>query len=112
MTTPSGSAYQVTPADIAAAATSCTNTASQIDEQLSTLKSYVVNLESEWKGIAANTFTSLMTDYDTYAIMLHNALTDIASGLQGNYVNYTDAEQTNLNNLQTVNGSLPGANFS
>ena len=61
--------------------------------------------------MAAATFQSLMADYDTFAQMLNNALTDIASGLRGNYVNYTSAEQQNIGNLKQVNGAIPGANF-
>jgi hypothetical protein len=52
-----------------------------------------------------------MTDYDTFAKMLHNALVDIGSGLRGNYVNYTDGESQNIANLQPIHGDIPGANL-
>jgi len=104
-------AFGVTPDEIATAASSCDSTSANLSEQLSTLKQYVGNLEADWKGIASTTFSSLMADYQIYSTMLHDALTDIASGLRGNYVNYTDSEQTNINNLQEVGGQLPGANF-
>lgn len=109
-TTP-GAGYKVTPADIAAAATAASNSASEIADQLAAIKSYVVSFEGAWQGMAAATFQTLMADYDTFAQMLNNALTDIASGLRGNYVNYTSAEQQNIGNLQQVNGAIPGANF-
>jgi WXG100 family type VII secretion target len=116
MTTPypanPGIDFVVTPADVSAAANSASNTAANIAEQLSALKSYVVSLEGQWRGIAAGTFSSLMADYDLYAQMLNQALTGIASGLNGNYVNYSDSEQQNINNLQTINGAIPGANFA
>jgi WXG100 family type VII secretion target len=118
MTTPASSAaspgadFTVTPADVIAAANSARNTAANIAEQLGALKSYVVSLEAEWKGIAAGTFSALMADYDIYAQMLNQALTGISDGLNGNYVNYSESEQQNINNLQAVNGVLPGANFA
>jgi hypothetical protein len=40
--------------------------------------------------------------------MLHDALTDIGSGLRGNYVNYTQAEEDNIRQLVTVDGAIPG----
>jgi WXG100 family type VII secretion target len=112
MTTPGGNQFQVTPDYIAAAAKSADMTADSITQQLNSLKSYVAALEEQWKGIAAGAFTSLMADYDIYAQMLNQALTDIASGLRGNYVNYTQSEEQNIANLQAVNGSIPGGNFN
>jgi WXG100 family type VII secretion target len=118
MTTPAngaaspGADFTVTPTDVIAAANSARNTAANITEQLGALKSYVVSLEAEWKGIAAGTFSALMADYDIYAQMLNQALTGISDGLNGNYVNYSESEQQNINNLQAVNGVLPGANFA
>ncbi len=103
------SAFRATPEFITNAATSCTNTAAEIQAQLSALQQYVVNLEVQWQGIASTTFNALMVDYNIFATMLHNALTDIASGLQGNAVNYTETEQQNISNLVAVNGSVPGA---
>lgn len=107
-----GSDFKAPPGDISAAAVNCDTTASELGQQLDALKSWVMDLEGQWLGIASQTFSALMNDYQVYSNMLQNALTDIGSGLRGNYVNYTDAEQTNINNLQNVNGELPGANFS
>jgi WXG100 family type VII secretion target len=112
MTTPAGSDFTVTPQDVQAASQSATTTADNIADQLSALKSYVVSLEGQWRGIAANTFSSLMADYDIYSQMLNQALTGIASGLQGTYVNYSESESQNISNLQAVGGAIPGANFS
>lgn len=102
-------AFTVTPEYIQNAATSCDNTANEIQTQLSTLRSYVVNLEAVYQGVAANTFQALMNDYDSFAKMLNNALTDIGSGLRGNYVNYTDSESRNVANLAPIQGNIPGA---
>ncbi|GAA5193293.1 hypothetical protein GCM10023322_54980 [Rugosimonospora acidiphila] len=104
-------AFTVTPEYIANAATSCDNTASEIQSQLATLRSYVMNLEAVYQGVAATTFQALMTDYDTFARMLNEALTDIGSGLRGNYVNYTDSENQNIANLVPIQGNIPGANL-
>jgi WXG100 family type VII secretion target len=101
--------FKVTPEMLSAASTACTNTAEQISTQLAVLRSYVVNLEGQWHGVAASTFSELMNDYDVYTRMMNDALTDIGSGLAGNVVNYTEAEQQNINSLQPVNGqALPG----
>jgi WXG100 family type VII secretion target len=118
MTTPNtgtaagGTDFTVTPADILAASNSASRTAENIAEQLGGLKSYVSALEAQWQGIAASQFVMLMDDYDIYSQMLNQALTGIASGLQGNYVNYSESEQQNIRNLQDVNGAIPGANFA
>jgi WXG100 family type VII secretion target len=111
--------FKVTPEMLSAASASCTNTAEQISAQLSVLRNYVVNLEAQWHGVAASTFSELMADYDVYTRMMNDALTDIGSGLAGNQVNYTEAEQSNINSLQPVGGqavpgqgtTLPPANF-
>jgi WXG100 family type VII secretion target len=112
--------FKVTPEMLSAASSNCTSTAEEISQQLSSLRNYVVNLEAVWHGVAADTFSELMADYDVYVRMMHDALTDIGSGLMGNQVNYTAAEQSNINSLQPVNGapvpgqpgsSLPPGNF-
>ncbi|GAA4620338.1 hypothetical protein GCM10023196_003930 [Actinoallomurus vinaceus] len=106
-TTVGGVTYQVTPEYLSNAVTSTTNTATEIDGILASIKSYVVSLEASWQGVAYSTFQTLMAEYDIYAKMLHDSLTDIASGLQGTYVNYVDSEQTNINNLHSLDASLP-----
>jgi WXG100 family type VII secretion target len=99
----------VTPQMISDAATSCDTTASDITGELAALKSYVVELQGIWHGVASLQFNQLMTDFDIYARMLHNSLTDIAQGLRGNYVNYVDTEEANIRSLVAVNGDIPGA---
>jgi WXG100 family type VII secretion target len=101
--------FGVTPEYVANAAASCDSTAAQLQAQLASLKSYVMNLQASWRGIASDTFQILMTDYDIFAQILNNALINIAHGLRGNYVNYEDTEQQNINNLQGINGDIPGA---
>jgi WXG100 family type VII secretion target len=101
--------YKVLPADVAAAAQNCDSTAQEVYVQLQALKSYVMDLESQWLGVASQTFNNLMTDWDIYANMLNQALTGIGDGLRGNWTNYTTSEETAISNLKQVNGSLPSA---
>ncbi|MFB9831713.1 WXG100 family type VII secretion target [Actinoallomurus acaciae] len=102
-----GVTYQVTPEYLSNAASSTDSTASEIDAVLAQIRAYVVNLEASWQGVAYNTFQTLMAEYDTYARMLHESLVDIASGLRGNYVNYTESEQANVTNLRSLDADLP-----
>ncbi|NED80569.1 WXG100 family type VII secretion target [Streptomyces sp. SID11233] len=104
--------YQVTPAEISFAASSCDSTAAEVAAQLVTLRTYVLNLEASWQGVAAVRFQGLMQEYDIYSKMLHDALTDIGSGLRGNYVNYTESEQANLNSIKAIQTGLPSANLT
>ena len=109
--TGAGTDFRVTPQDVSNAATNTENTSSQITDELAVLRQYVVNLEASWQGIASSTFQNLMTDYDVFAKMLTQSLQDIASGLRGNYANYSSSEESNISNLRAVGGSIPGAGF-
>jgi WXG100 family type VII secretion target len=101
--------FRVTPELVHDAALSCTSTATEIDAQLSSLRSYVSSLEEIWRGIAQETFQELMHDYDIYARMMHDALTDIATGLTTNHFNYASTEAANIRSLQPVDGApMPG----
>jgi len=111
-TTVGGVTFRVTPEYLANAASNTDKTAGEIDDVLAQIKSYVVSLEAVWQGVAQQQFSTLMQEYDIYARMLHNALTDIASGLRGNYVNYRDSEESNVNNLRALGEDIPKANFS
>jgi WXG100 family type VII secretion target len=104
-----GSGFKVTPQDVAAASTYIEGQAADIDGKIAALGSYVAGLATYWQGPAQQAFDTLMADYRTYALMLHNALTDIASGLRGNYVNYSETERSNLSNIVRVH--LPAAKF-
>jgi WXG100 family type VII secretion target len=103
--------FQATPQYISDAAAACKSTAGTIQEQLASLQSYIVNMENWWHGIASTTFQELMTEYSTYSAMLYNALTDIGSGLSGNYVNYTDTEQANISTITSIQAALSSTNF-
>lgn len=104
--------FQVTPEYLTSAAAACQSTADQIQEELSSLQTYITNLEDWWQGIASTTFQELMVKYQTCSKMLHDALTDIGSGLSGNYVNYADNEQANITTLNSIDSSLSTANLS
>jgi WXG100 family type VII secretion target len=102
-----GVTYRVTPEYLAGASADTTNTAAQIEAQLAAIKSYVYSLQESWGGIAHDRFVLLMADYDILSRKLHNALIGIASGLQGNYVNYSGSEETNIVNLNNVQAGMP-----
>lgn len=103
-----GVTYRVTPEYLANAATDTGNTASDIQGELAEIRSYVNSLEAVWRGVAHDRFVALMAEYDVLARMLHDALTGIADGLHGNYINYRDSEQQNLTNLANIEASMPG----
>jgi len=100
--------YWVTPDDLSSAATFVDGRASDINTKIQALGTYVNGLGDFWQGPAHQAFDTLMADYHIYADMLNNALTDIAKGLRGNYVNYQSTEQTNLANIVKV--ELPPPN--
>jgi WXG100 family type VII secretion target len=103
--------FNVTPEYVSQAAAACQSTAGDIQEQLASLQTYIVNMEGWWKGIASTTFQELMTEYSTYSAMLYNALTDIGSGLNGNYVNYTDTENANIATITSIQSALSTTNL-
>ncbi len=111
MAVSAGDKFRVIPADVLAAAGNCRTTADELKTELDTLRAYVESLGAQWIGIASDSFTALMADYQVFATMLENALNDIGSGLTGNEVNYTDAETANRNSLVNVHGEIPGGNF-
>jgi hypothetical protein len=53
-----------------------------------------------------------MADYDLFAQKLQEALTGIANGLRGTYVNYDQSEVRNITNLQNLEANFPRANLS
>jgi WXG100 family type VII secretion target len=104
-----GPDYWVTPADLEQAAGRTRVTAQDVQEQLDEIRSYVMRLENEWTGSAHLQFLELMGDWDIYAKMLNDSLLDIAGGMEGNKVQYEDAERAAMQNLHHVN--LPAARF-
>ncbi len=104
--------FQAPPSEIAVAANSCTTTATNVQGQLAQLKTYVTLTEESWQGIAQDTFQELMQKYDTYSQMLVNALNDIASGLNGNKVNYVDTEIANIKSIHAIDNEMQGPNYS
>ncbi|MDQ0786696.1 WXG100 family type VII secretion target [Streptomyces sp. B3I8] len=118
MTTPTGHAtvggveYNVTLVELNQASLDTDATSTRLEEQLAELKSFVVSLEGVWNGYAANEFQALMAQWDVYAAMLREALTGIASGLRGNYENYSTTESVNHATLASIHAGIPSANFS
>jgi len=111
-TTVGGVEYGVTLQDLQAAATDTNLTASDVSAWLQQLQSYVIGLQNEWQGMAANEFQDLMVQWNRYAAQLNQALTDIAGGLMGNYHNYGTSEDTNYKGMASIKANLPAANLS
>lgn len=102
---------KVTPEMISIAATDCDNKAQEVQSQLAQLQQFVVGLQDYWKGNASLAYQGLMEAWNRNAIELQQALLDIASGLRGTYVNYSNMEVDNTNNANQLLGLLPGANL-
>ncbi len=102
-------AFKVTPEYLASASAACQTTATDVSDELTTCRSYVVGLEDSWGGIASNTFQEMMQLYDACAQALNQALTDIGTGLQNNFVNYSQSEQDNITKIQNIENELSGA---
>lgn len=101
--------FWVTPHDLELAANRTRTGAANTQEQLNMLKNFVLGLESFWTGSAQKQFMLLMHDFDVYSNMLIESLDNIASGMDGNRVNYESTEQANLRNLVSVD--LPPVRF-
>jgi WXG100 family type VII secretion target len=104
--------YTVTPAYIAQAALDCHARAADIQNQLAILQNYVIDIGAEWLGVASTTFENMMTNWRAYATLLHNALDDIGSGLQGNFINYVAVEESTIASIVEVEGVLPPINLA
>ncbi|GAA2746007.1 WXG100 family type VII secretion target [Kitasatospora cinereorecta] len=102
------SGFRVTPEEVQHAAVQVDSTASTIQQQLDALKAYVrTNVESYWQGDAHRAFDIYMAEWDIYAAMLHEALTGIAQGLRGTYVNYSSSEESAMQKINQLQGELP-----
>jgi len=104
--------FQVTNEYVSQSASLCKSVAGEIQDDLAALQSYIQTMEGWWHGVASNTFQDLMAEYSTYSTMLYNALTDIGSGLEGNYVNYESTEQANIKTIDAIQQALSTTNFS
>ncbi|WP_329366238.1 WXG100 family type VII secretion target [Streptomyces sp. NBC_01483] len=111
-TTSGGVEYHVTLEDLQKSASDTHMTAHDVAELLLQLQTYVIGLEDEWQGMAANEFQDLMVQWRKYADQLNEALIAIGDGLMGNYHNYGENEATNQRNMASIKGNLPTANFA
>lgn len=110
-TTLGGVEYNVTLADLQMAASDTHLTAHDTAEWLQQLQTYVIGLQNEWQGMAANEFQDLMVQWNRYAAQLNEALQAIGDGLMGNYHNYDNTEFTNQRNMASIKANLPAANL-
>ncbi|MFE0464924.1 WXG100 family type VII secretion target [Kitasatospora sp. NPDC058965] len=102
------SGFRVTPEEVQNASVQVDSTAAAIQQQLDALKAYVrTNVESYWQGRAHQAFDIYMQEWDVYAAMLHEALTGIAQGLRGTYVNYAQSEDAAMRKIEQLQNELP-----
>lgn len=104
--------YQIQVEDVSAVVDTLQKGAAQIDEQLSSLKSYVISVEDVWGGISHDAFVDLMTQYDADTASLNKALADIATALKANVGNYSDSDITGKKNLDRIAHDLPAGNLN
>jgi WXG100 family type VII secretion target len=101
----------VTGEYLAEAAAACDSTASNVQEQLTALQAFVVNMETYYQSFAAGAFQILMNDWNTCSISLNDALTTIAAGIRTNWANYAQGDQQALTNIHNIQAELPLPNL-
>jgi WXG100 family type VII secretion target len=107
------SGFRVTPEDVKVASAEVDSSAALIKEQLDALKAYVrTNVEQYWQGGAHQAFDIYMAEWDVYANMLHEALTGIAQGLRGTFVNYSESEESAMQKIGHLQSELPPLRLS
>jgi WXG100 family type VII secretion target len=94
--------FKVTPEELDQAATTVRTRADAVEQHIGELGRYVSSLGEFWQGSAHDAFDELMAQYWVYSARMTEALTDIGTALQGNYVNYTAAEQAAQTSLGAV----------
>jgi 6 kDa early secretory antigenic target len=85
----------VTFAAISEAAMDTDSIASQIDQQLSDLKSYIAPLVASWSGEASTEYQALQAKWDASAGDLNQVLRQMAQALRTAGENYQSTERTN-----------------
>lgn len=105
------SAFGVLPIDVAQASVNCHATADEILGKLFGLQNYVEEIGAEWLGVASGTFQIIMDNWTVYARMLHNALDDIGTGLQNNFIADVRMEEENNGQIQQIDGLFQPMNL-
>lgn len=59
-----------------------------------------------WKGSASMTFAQVMTNWDSSAFKLENALSGISESIKTSGIQYDQSEQDNASALRSVGGAL------
>ncbi|WP_245819919.1 WXG100 family type VII secretion target [Rhodococcoides yunnanense] len=79
----------------------------QIAGQLRGLRSDVdLAASGIWKGTASTTFAQVMTNWDSSAFKLENALAGISQAIKTSGVEYDQSEQDNVASINAVAGTL------
>lgn len=79
---------------------------SQVQGQLSQLKSNLVPLQSAWKGSASTAFQNLMIRWDDAATRLNTALDSIGTSIQGSSATYATQEEEHSQTMSQITNSL------
>jgi WXG100 family type VII secretion target len=101
-----GNAVNVTPADLAKASQSVTQTVQDIQSQMRSLQSAVEPLGASWKGQAYQAFQQLMQRFDDDGNKLTQALQAIGDAIDANNKSYTATEQQNHSSISGILNSL------
>lgn len=78
----------------------------QSAELLRALRSDVMAASDIWKGAASMKFATVMTDWDSSAFKLENALAGISESIKTSGVQYDQSEQDNVAAVENVAGTL------
>jgi len=80
-----------------------------INEGLAQMRTDFANIENDWQGPAAGSFTTLTATFNTAADQLTSVLEEAISKMQAAHDNYASTEQTNTGNYTVTMANLgPG----
>lgn len=100
--------FKGTPADFADAHQKVNNTKSEMDAQLSKLRSEIEATRGAWEGQAATVFNQVMEAFDEKSRKLNDALQHISDMLQSSGVKYETQEQDVHQQLSSLQQALNG----
>jgi WXG100 family type VII secretion target len=103
MTTP----FTVTPQDLQTAATNCLTANQTLQEQIAQVQTLINGLiDSGYQGPCASQLVSVASSWNTDAVNLNTALSDIAANLTTSANNYSGTENQNTINVSSVGDAL------
>lgn len=101
--------FTATPSELTTAATFCTNTNGEIQDQVTQVINFINSLlDSGYKGPCASQLASTAQQWHNDATNLNTVLLEIAGNLNRNANNYTGNESQNMKNVVSVGTTMPG----